>query len=42
MGTRRTGARVEQIHRVEMDTIPQIHLMETLCQRIDISVPADG
>ena len=42
MGTRRTGARVEQLHRVEMVTIPQIYLIETLCQHIDIPVSADG
>ena len=34
MGTRRAGARVEQLHRVEMDTIPQIY--------IDILVSAGG
>jgi len=34
MGTRCTGARVEQFHRVEMDTIPQIHLAKTLHQCI--------
>jgi hypothetical protein len=42
MGTRRTGAKVEQLHRIEMDAIPQIHHIETLCQYIDIPVPAGG
>jgi len=38
MGTQHTGARVEQLHHIEMETIPPIHLMETLRQRIDIRV----
>lgn len=40
METRRTGARVEQLHHIEMETIPLILLMEIIRQRIEIPVPA--
>ena len=38
----RTGARVEQLHRVEIDTISQMHLVEALRQCVDISVRTHG